>query len=252
MHRTDYMLHMKITRIEKTYSVGYEREDIDYGYDDFDEHYPDLESFNLALESARNEDNYLLIANLLMFQTVSDEIDYSVTEYEKWGSLYQEAIDCYKKVNHLIHAAEAMLEYANYKDANDVPESQECKDLILGALSIFEKEKHKDGIVGVARIMHDVQLDVELESLELKHNVQFKDFQFLRSTFTWGFIPSKFAFVILLITLPILEDRFEFNLLLIVFPLLFISVLIADIFIMKMEREKFMAPWDRFFQWIDE
>ncbi len=239
-----------MTRIEKNYSVGYEKDDFDYGYDDFDEHYSDLESFNLALESARNEDNYLLIANLLMFQ-MSPNIDYSVTEYEEWGPLHQEAIECYKKANHLIHAAEAMLEYYHYKDGNEVRERQECKDLILEALSIFEKEKHNDGIIGVARNMQDAQLDNELERLELKHNVQFKEVRFDR-TFTWGFIPSKFAICILLVTLPIFEDYFELNLLIIIFSLLFISVLIADIFIMKIKRDKFMIPWDRFFQWIDE
>ena len=112
--RTHYLVYHRPARIEKSFSVSYEKETFDFEIDDFDEAYPDLESYNLALESARNESNYLLIAKLLVFQTNLNHfsVDYSVTEHKDWSPIYQEAIDCYNEVNLPIYAAEVMIEYA--------------------------------------------------------------------------------------------------------------------------------------------
>lgn len=248
--RTHYMVHHKTARIEKSISVSHEKEFFDFEIDDFDEVCPDLESYNLALESARNESNYLLIAKLLVFQmNLADfGVGYSVTEYEGWSPIYQEAIDCYDKANLPIYAAEIMIEYAKYKDIDDSKERQEFRDLVSKTLSICEKENHKDGIFEIARAMRNGGLDNELERLEIKHDVQFGEVLW-GSDFTWGFILSKFALVIIAISFPVLTD---YGGLYITGAILsFFSILGIDFLLMKKKCEEFMIPWDRFFQWLE-
>ena len=245
-----YMIRHKSVRIEKSFSVQYDKANFDFGIDDFDEDYPNLESYNLALESARNESNYLQIAKLLVFQIDLGDygVDYLVTEYEEWSPIFQEAIYCYDKANLPIYAAEVMIEYAKYKDINIPKEKQEFRDLVSKALSICERENHKDGIFEIARAMRNGGLDNELENLEIKHEVQFGDVLW-GDHFTWGFILSKFALVIIAMSFPILPDYGGWYITGVIMS--FFSLLGIDFLLMKKKSEEFMIPWDRFFQWLE-
>ena len=245
---SNYNSHMSN---ETTFSVGYDTQEFDFEYDDFDELYPDKESFQTALESFRKSNDYFSNATLLMF-ALSPYVQYSIYEYESWGELYEEVIECYKMSGRNRHAAEAMLEYCGYKDDPKTKlEQNQYSELLLSALAIFENEKQKEGIFRVAKLMCFDFLSHELEKLEGKYGVEFRNVNYFESL-SWKYLLTKLSFIPILAILFVINMGEPSMILIAILGAIPIILIIVDIFQFRKAKKTMMRPYTRFFQWIEE
>jgi hypothetical protein len=234
-----------------TFSVGYDKQDFDFECDDFDDLYPDLESFQTALENSRKSNDYFSNATLLMF-ALSPFVQYSIYEYESWGKLYEEAIECYKKSERNIHSAEAMLEYCTYKDDPETKlEQNQYSELLLSALAIFENEDQKDGIFRVTKLMCFDFLSYELEKLEKKYGVEFSNIYYFESL-NWKHLLSKLSIIPILIVFFVMVMGEPTIILIVVLGAISIILIVVDIVQLRKGKETMMRPYTRFFEWIEE
>jgi len=235
---------------------GYDRLsfEFDFGFEELYDTYLDSHMFQTALEKSRNEENYFSTATLLALSLLDEyaEERFKLCGFEEQGPLYLETIDCYRKCNKDVYAAEVMLRYSHWIDNPFTPLGiEKCFKPMLEALQIFEREGDKRGIFRVSNSMSHGTNSTrqELERIEEKYDVQFSQIHTIE-TLSWNHRLSKLGlFVGFLLGFFLLQE--EQMLMGALTALTIITLIITDLTLLRREKKKIIEKYTRFFEWLD-
>ena len=235
--------------------LGYEREEFDFGFIEMEDIYSDLDSFQIAMENSRAQNDYFLMGKMLLFGLSPYKSYFPFSDLESKDQIYEEAIECFNKSKKDLFFAEAILMYCEYKIPENQFEKTKYSEMLLTALSLFEKKNNKGGIYAVANIMRTEEfMEQHLIDLEKKYNVEFQKINY-SEILHWNYFLTKLSIIPLVITFFVLSMSNDTKLLIITIGfsgILTIVLIIFDLVQLRNEKKRMKKPYSRFFEWLAE